>query len=146
MSERKEMSTETRSLIAAVLCLVVIAGWSLIYKPPQPTPIKPSPAPALPVTPAPKPSATKLEGTRNRRSARSHARRRRGTLDRDRKRSLPRGDFQSRRGGAELAAQEVHRRPQRRRARSIWSTPMPRSRPAVGRFPSCSTIRSRNRP
>ena len=38
MSERKEMSTETRSLLAAVLCLVVIAGWSLIYKPPQPAP------------------------------------------------------------------------------------------------------------
>ena len=36
MSERKEMSTEMRSLIAAVLCLLVIAGWSLIYKPPQP--------------------------------------------------------------------------------------------------------------
>ena len=30
MSERKEMSTETRSLIAAVLCLLVIAGWSLL--------------------------------------------------------------------------------------------------------------------
>ena len=44
MSERKEMSTETRSLMAAVLCLVVIAGWSLIYKPPQPAPIKPTPA------------------------------------------------------------------------------------------------------
>ena len=36
MSERKEMSTEMRSLLAAVLCLIVIAGWSLIYKPPQP--------------------------------------------------------------------------------------------------------------
>lgn len=44
MSERKEMSTETRSLLAAVLCLVVIAGWSLIYKPPQPAPSKPTPA------------------------------------------------------------------------------------------------------
>jgi len=38
VSEPKEMSTETRSLIAAVLCLIVIAGWSLIYKPPQPVP------------------------------------------------------------------------------------------------------------
>ena len=38
MSERKEMSTEMRSLLAAVLCLLVIAGWSLIYKPPQPPP------------------------------------------------------------------------------------------------------------
>ena len=46
MSERKEMSTETRSLLAAVLCLLVIAGWSLIYKPPQPAPNNPSPAPA----------------------------------------------------------------------------------------------------
>ncbi len=47
MSERKEMSTETRSLIAAVLCLIVIAAWSLLYKPP-PAPTKPNP-----VTPAP---------------------------------------------------------------------------------------------
>ncbi len=57
MSERKEMSTEMRSLLAAVLCLVVIAGWSLIYKPPQPPPAKPgapatSSAPAVPATPA----------------------------------------------------------------------------------------------
>ena len=29
----------------------VIAGWSLIYKPPQPTPIKTGPAPTLPATP-----------------------------------------------------------------------------------------------
>jgi YidC/Oxa1 family membrane protein insertase len=42
VSERKEMSTEMRSLLAAVLCLLVIAGWSLIYKPPQP----PQPPPA----------------------------------------------------------------------------------------------------
>ena len=54
MSERKEMSTETRSLIAAVLCLVVIGGWSLIYKPPAqpPFPIAPNPAPTLPAAPA----------------------------------------------------------------------------------------------
>ena len=50
MSERKELSTETRSLIAAVLCLLVIAGWSLIYKPPQPTPTKPSPAATTPAS------------------------------------------------------------------------------------------------
>jgi YidC/Oxa1 family membrane protein insertase len=44
VSERKELSTETRSLIAAVLCLLVIAGWSLIYKPPAapPPPANPS--------------------------------------------------------------------------------------------------------
>jgi YidC/Oxa1 family membrane protein insertase len=43
LSERKEMSTEMRSLLAAVLCLIVIAGWSLIYKPPpQPIPAKPA--------------------------------------------------------------------------------------------------------
>jgi len=42
VSERKEMSTEMRSLIAAVLCLVVIAAWSLIYKPPQPSPANPA--------------------------------------------------------------------------------------------------------
>src|ERR1019366_949042 len=45
------MSTETRSLIAAVLCLVVIAAWSLIYKPPQPP--HPSPVTTSPVSPAP---------------------------------------------------------------------------------------------
>ncbi len=53
MSERKELSTETRSLIAAVLCLLVIAGWSLIYKPPQPTPNKPNPAATTPASPMP---------------------------------------------------------------------------------------------
>ena len=53
MSERKEMSTETRSLIAAVLCLLVIAGWSLIYKPPQPTAVKPNPVTKAPVSPTP---------------------------------------------------------------------------------------------
>ncbi len=62
MSEPKELSTETRSLIAAVLCLLVIAGWSLIYKPPQPNPTNPQPVPTLPVTPAPKPSAPSSKG------------------------------------------------------------------------------------
>ena len=54
MSERKEMSTEMRSLLAAVLCLIVIAGWSLIYKP-APTPAPPSNPAAVtnnPVAPA----------------------------------------------------------------------------------------------
>jgi YidC/Oxa1 family membrane protein insertase len=50
VSGRKELSTEIRSLIAAVLCLLVIAGWSLIYKPPQPTTNNPNPAA---MTPAP---------------------------------------------------------------------------------------------
>lgn len=65
MSERKEMSTEMRSLLAAVLCLVVIAGWSLIYKPPQEPPAKPAAATSNPSTPiagappAPIPSAGK---------------------------------------------------------------------------------------
>lgn len=53
MSERKEMSTETRSLLAAVLCLLVIAAWSLIYKPPQPAPSNPNPAATKQVKPAP---------------------------------------------------------------------------------------------
>jgi YidC/Oxa1 family membrane protein insertase len=53
VSERKEMSTETRSLIAAVLCLIVIAAYSLIYKPPQPPPPHPSPVTTSPVSPAP---------------------------------------------------------------------------------------------
>ena len=53
MSEQKELSTETRSLIAAVLCLLVIAGWSLIYKPPQPIPIKQNPAPTARVPDTP---------------------------------------------------------------------------------------------
>ena len=54
MSERKEMSTEMRSLIAAVLCLIVIAGWSLIYKPPQPQqgPVNPAAVNTNPVSPA----------------------------------------------------------------------------------------------
>ena len=51
MSERKEMSNETRSLLAAVLCLIVIAAWSLIYKPPQPPPPNPTPSPAVHVPP-----------------------------------------------------------------------------------------------
>ncbi|HXP81190.1 MAG TPA: membrane protein insertase YidC [Verrucomicrobiae bacterium] len=51
MSERKELSTEMRSLIAAVLCLVVIAAWSLIYKPPQPPPTNPAAVTTNPVPP-----------------------------------------------------------------------------------------------
>jgi YidC/Oxa1 family membrane protein insertase len=54
VSERKELSTETRSLLAAVLALLVIGVWSLIYKPPPPPP--PSKPPAVttnPVPPAP---------------------------------------------------------------------------------------------
>src|ERR1700719_1357489 len=48
------MSTEMRSLLAAVLCLIVIAGWSLIYKPPQPQPPPANPAAVTtnPVAPA----------------------------------------------------------------------------------------------
>ncbi len=53
MSERKELSTEMRSLIAAVLCLVVIAAWSLIYKPPQPPPANPAAVTTNPIAPAP---------------------------------------------------------------------------------------------
>ena len=53
MSERKELSTEMRSLMAAVLCLVVIAAWSLIYKPPQPPPANPAAVTTNPVAPAP---------------------------------------------------------------------------------------------
>jgi YidC/Oxa1 family membrane protein insertase len=53
VSERKEMSTETRSLLAAVLCLIVIAAWSLIYKPPQPTPPKPNPVTTTPASSTP---------------------------------------------------------------------------------------------
>ena len=64
MSERKEMSTEMRSLLAAVLCLVVIAGWSLIYKPPQPPqPLaKPVAATTNPVAPAPAVPSTSVPG------------------------------------------------------------------------------------
>jgi len=51
VSERKELSTEMRSLIAAVLCLVVIAAWSLIYKPPQPPPTNPAAVTTNPVPP-----------------------------------------------------------------------------------------------
>src|SRR5579862_4952240 len=54
------MSTEMRSLLAAVLCLLVIAGWSLIYKPPQSPPAAPAATatnPALPVTQGTPPGA-----------------------------------------------------------------------------------------
>ena len=51
MSERKEMSTETRSLLAAVLCIAVIFLWSRIYKPPEPPP--PAKTPAASSIPAP---------------------------------------------------------------------------------------------
>jgi YidC/Oxa1 family membrane protein insertase len=54
VSERKEMSTEMRSLLAAVLSLVVIAGWALVYKPAQPQlPAKPAATSATPPTPVP---------------------------------------------------------------------------------------------
>ena len=59
MSERKEMSTEMRSLLAAVLCLVVIVLWSYVYKP-VPQPPAPSSDPAAtsaPVAPTPPPPA-----------------------------------------------------------------------------------------
>ncbi len=60
MSERKELSTEMRSLIAAVLCLVVIAAWSLIYKPPQPPPANPAAVTTNPVAPAPGAASTSV--------------------------------------------------------------------------------------
>src|SRR5215472_18108315 len=48
------MSQETRSILAAVLALLVIGAWSLIYKPPQPAPpAKPPAAITNPVSPAP---------------------------------------------------------------------------------------------
>jgi YidC/Oxa1 family membrane protein insertase len=64
VSDGKEMSTETRSLIAAVLCLIVIAGWSLLYKPPQPPPpSKPNPvtttSPAAPASASPSSKGSK---------------------------------------------------------------------------------------
>jgi YidC/Oxa1 family membrane protein insertase len=69
VSERKEMSTETRSLIAAVLCLIVIAGWSLLYKPPQPpSPTKPNPvtttSPVAPAPAGPSPTRSKIAASR----------------------------------------------------------------------------------
>ena len=65
MSERKEMSTEMRSLLAAVLCLVVIAGWSLIYKPPQQPqlPAKPAAITTNPVSPASASPSTSVPAT-----------------------------------------------------------------------------------
>jgi YidC/Oxa1 family membrane protein insertase len=58
LSERKEMSTEMRSLLAAVLCLIVIAGWSMIYKPQQ-IPVKP----VTPAVTAPYPASSTAAGT-----------------------------------------------------------------------------------
>jgi YidC/Oxa1 family membrane protein insertase len=62
VSERKEMSTEMRSLLAAVLCLVVIAGWSLIYKPQQQLPANPAAVTTNPVSPAPTATSTSVPG------------------------------------------------------------------------------------
>jgi len=54
VSERKEMSTEARSLLAAVLAMLVIGIWAVIYKPPVPTPPPQPPAAVTnPVSPAP---------------------------------------------------------------------------------------------
>ncbi len=51
LSERKEMSTEMRSLLAAVLCLIVIAGWSHVLQAAAaampPAKLPPSPLQAL---------------------------------------------------------------------------------------------------
>jgi YidC/Oxa1 family membrane protein insertase len=63
VSERKEMSTEMRSLLAAVLCLIVIAGWSLIYKPQQPPPASPATATTYPVPSAPVAPSTSAPAT-----------------------------------------------------------------------------------
>jgi YidC/Oxa1 family membrane protein insertase len=53
VSERKEMSTEMRSLLAIVLCVIVIAGWSYFYKPPVPPPSNNAAVTTNPVSPAP---------------------------------------------------------------------------------------------
>ncbi len=60
MSERKEMSMEMRSLLAAVLCLIVIAGWARFYKPPvQPQPPEqPAATASYPAASAPATSST----------------------------------------------------------------------------------------
>ena len=55
MSERKELSTEMRSLLAAVLCLIVIAAWSYYYKPPAPAPAPANGALATTNSPPPRP-------------------------------------------------------------------------------------------
>ena len=52
------MSTEMRSLLAAVLCLIVIAGWSMIYKPPQPPAAPAKPATTAAYSPAPAPGTS----------------------------------------------------------------------------------------
>jgi len=50
VSERKEMSTEMRSLLAAVLCLFVIAGWAFFNKAPQQPPASPAAVATNPVS------------------------------------------------------------------------------------------------
>lgn len=59
MNEPKEMSAELRALLAGVLCLVVLFGWSLIYKPPKPalSPVATQPAPEVATPQAPPTSA-----------------------------------------------------------------------------------------
>src|SRR5579863_3613311 len=45
------MSTETRTLLAVVLCLFVLGGWALLNKPPQQPPVSPAAATTNPVSP-----------------------------------------------------------------------------------------------
>ena len=149
MSERKEMSTEMRSLMAAVLCLVVIAGWSLIYKPPQPPPANPAAVTTNPAPPpaqgAPPTSVPVAEKTRGSCRSCDHARRERGKFRRDRKRSVSRGNFQSRRRGAKLAAQEIHRRSQTAAHARSGPSRCCAGSPEAGPFLLRWTIRSRKR-
>jgi YidC/Oxa1 family membrane protein insertase len=51
VSERKEMSTETRTLLAVVLCLFVLGGWALLNKPPLQPPANPAAVATNPVSP-----------------------------------------------------------------------------------------------
>jgi YidC/Oxa1 family membrane protein insertase len=51
------MSTEMRSLLAIVLCVIVIAGWSFLFKPAQLPPAKPAAVSTAPASPAAAPAA-----------------------------------------------------------------------------------------
>ena len=144
MSERKEMSTETRSLLAAVLCLLVIAAWSLIYKPPQPPPTKPPAAqPRIAAAPAPGVPATAVAVGKAAAAPvapvtmRAAGEERSIVIESD----LYRVEI-SNRGGVVRSWQLKKFTDDHNAAAHARSgpSPMPRSSPAAGRFPSRSTI------
>ena len=100
----KELTTETRLLLAFVLVGIVLVGWNYIYKPPVVTPPVTVPAPATqtPVeAPKPEPATPKIAIEVPGQVQASQARR-----IHHRDRSLSRTVFESGRDGSELDSQD----------------------------------------